>query len=180
MHDASDRVQTTTFKSKRAEVVYTKAVCDTCGSCAEYAISLRGYEASRVIACRQPCGERVRRATLQQQAARARYGSEGMQVATVALSEAPERPASAPPAAADAQGSPEPGQLSEAPSLPPEPPLLTAHGCGFGTGGRVDELEARWSAMLCARELPLEPASRDPSFEPDVLVTAEEDAALPL
>ena len=111
---------------------------------------------------------------------RARYGSAGMRVATVALSEAPERPASAPTAAADAQGSPEPGQLSEAPSLPPEPPLLTAHGCGFGTGGRVDELEARWSAMLCARELPLEPASRDPSFEPDVHVTTEEAAALPL
>ena len=65
------------------------------------------------------------------------------------------------------------------PPLPPEPPLLTAHGCGFGTGGRVDELEARWSAMLCARELPLEPASRDPSFEPDVHVTQEEAAALP-
>ena len=112
--------------------------------------------------------------------ARARYGSAGMRVATVALSEAPERPASAPTAAADAQGSPEPHQVSEAPPPPPEPPLLTAHGCGFGTGGRVDELEARWSAMLCARELPLEPASRDPSFEPDVLVTAEEDAALPL
>lgn len=127
-----------------------------------------------------PCGERVRRATLQQQAARARYGSAGMQVATVALSEAPERPASAPTAAADAQGSPAPDQLSEAPPLPPEPPLLTAHGCGFGTGGRVDELEARWSAMLCARELPLEPASRDPSFEPDVHVTQEEAAALPL
>ena len=57
---------------------------------------------------------------------------------------------------------------------------LFTSGCGFGTGGRVDELEARWSAMLCARELPLEPASRDPSFEPDVHVTTEEAAALPL
>ena len=103
-----------------------------------------------------------------------------MRVATVALSEAPEPPASAPTAAADAQGSPASDQVSEAPPLPPEPPLLTAHGCGFGTGGRVDELEARWSAMLSAHELPLEPASRDPSFEPDVVITGEEAAALPL
>ena len=124
---------------------------------------------SRFIACRQPCGERVARAL--QSAGALGTARQAMRVATVALSEAPERLASAPTAAADAQGSPVPDQLGEAPPLPPEPPLLTAHGCGFGTGGRVDELEARWSAMLCARELPLEPASRDPSFEPDVHVT---------
>ena len=96
----------------------------------------------------------------------------------------PPSPRSAParlPARCDERGAARRRSMPMPPlPLPPEPPLLTAHGCGFGTGGRVDELEARWSAMLCARELPLEPASRDPSFEPDVHVTQEEAAALPL
>ena len=185
MHDASvrhwsDRVQTATFKSKRAEVVYTRL----CVILVVRVPSVRSHCVASLTpdALRRPVLSPVDSPAASAcdtaaEAVRAWYGSAGMQVATVALLEAPE---SAPTAAADAQGSPAPDQLSEAPPLPPEPPLLTAHGCGFGTGGRVDELEARWSAMLCARELPLEPASRDPSFEPDVHVTQEEAAALPL
>ena len=99
-----------------------------------------------------------------------------MRVASVVTSTAPESSA-APTAAADADASQEP-VVSQAPPLPAEPELLTAHGCGFGAPGRIDELEARWAAMLWSHELPLEAASRDHSFAPDAIVTAAEIAAL--
>ena len=96
-----------------------------------------------------------------------------MRVASVVTSRVSESPAAAPTAAAEADARLEPG-ISQAPPLPAELPLLTAHGCGFGTPGRMDELEARWAAMLWSHDLPLEAASRDHSFAPDTTVTAAE------
>jgi len=81
----------------------------------------------------------------------------------------------APPLAAEASPPDEPPLLpavasslpAEAPPpLPDEPPLLTAQGCGFGAAGRLDELEARWAAMLSAHDLPLEVTSHDPDATP--------------